>query len=194
MFGALISGITGAGHNQAVPFVAAEFAAAIAIGWLLVRRQLSEAMPGLPVDLFRRPHFALSVTTSVCSFVAQGIAFVALPFYFHDVLGASAVATGLLMTPWAVMTAIMAPIAGRLADRYPAGILGGLGLSILAGGFVLLALLPADPAMPEVLWRVAVCGFGFGFFQSPNNRAIVTSAPRERSGGAGAIQGTSRLF
>ena len=95
-----------------------------------------------------------------------------------------------MMTPWAVMTAIMAPIAGSLADRYPAGILGGIGLSILAGGFVLLALLPAEPAMTDVLWRVAVCGFGFGFFQSPNNRAIVTSAPRERSGGAGAIQGT----
>jgi DHA2 family multidrug resistance protein-like MFS transporter len=99
-----------------------------------------------------------------------------------------------MMTPWAVMTAIMAPIAGSLADRYSAGILGGIGLSILAGGFVLLALLPADPVMPDVLWRVAVCGFGFGFFQSPNNRAIVTSAPRERSGGAGAIQGTSRLL
>ena len=163
-------------------------------GYLLVRRQSNQALPLLPVDLFRRPIFALSVTTSVCSFIAQGIAFVSLPFYFHDVLGASAVTTGLMMTPWAVMTAIMAPIAGSLADRYPAGILGGIGLSILAGGFVLLALLPADPAMTDVLWRVAVCGFGFGFFQSPNNRAIVTSAPRERSGGAGAIQGTSRLL
>ena len=117
-------------------------------------------MPLLPVDLFRRPIFALSVTTSVCSFVAQGIAFVALPFYFHDVLGASAATTGLMMTPWAAMTAVMAPIAGRLADRYPAGILGGIGLSVLAVGFVLLALLPADPTMTEVLWRVAVCGIG----------------------------------
>jgi DHA2 family multidrug resistance protein-like MFS transporter len=194
MFATLISGINGAGHNQAMPYVAAEFAAALAIGWLLVRRQLSEAMPVLPVDLFRRPIFALSVTTSVCSFVAQGIAFVALPFYFHDVLGASAVATGLLMTPWMVMTAIMAPIAGRLADRYPAGILGGLGLAVLATGFVMLALLPPHPDTIDVIWRVAVCGLGFGFFQSPNNRAIVASAPRERSGGAGAIQGTARLL
>jgi DHA2 family multidrug resistance protein-like MFS transporter len=194
MFGALISGINGAGHNQAVPYVAAEFAAAIVIGWLLVRRQLSQAMPLLPVDLFRRPIFALSVTTSVCSFVAQGIAFVALPFYFHDVLGASAVATGLLMTPWMVMTAVMAPIAGRLADRYPAGILGGLGLAVLATGFVLLAFLPPHPETTDIVWRVAVCGLGFGFFQSPNNRAIVASAPRERSGGAGAIQGTARLL
>jgi DHA2 family multidrug resistance protein-like MFS transporter len=194
MFLCLIGGITGVGHGQSLRSLIAEFGGAILTGYLLVRRQSNQALPLLPVDLFRRPIFALSVTTSVCSFIAQGIAFVSLPFYFHDVLGASPVTTGLMMTPWAVMTAIMAPIAGSLADRYPAGILGGIGLSILSGGFVLLALLPAEPAMADVLWRVAVCGLGFGFFQSPNNRAIVTSAPRERSGGAGAIQGTSRLL
>ncbi len=147
MFMCLIGGITGVGHGQSALPLAGEFAGALATGYLLVRRQLNQPMPLLPVDLFRRPIFALSVTTSVCSFIAQGIAFVSLPFYFHDVLGASAVTTGLMMTPWAVMTAIMAPIAGTLADRYPAGILGGIGLSILAGGFVLLALLPADPAI-----------------------------------------------
>src|SRR3954452_747552 len=140
MFATLISGINGAGHNQAVPLVAAEFAAALAIGWLLVRRQLTQTMPVLPVDLFKRPIFALSVTTAVCTFVAQGIAFVALPFYFQDVIGRSQVATGLLLTPWPVVVAMIAPIAGRLADRYPAGILGGIGLGILSLGFVLLAL------------------------------------------------------
>jgi DHA2 family multidrug resistance protein-like MFS transporter len=194
MFLFLIGGITGLGHGQRALPLFGEFAGAVAAGYLLVRRQLGQPLPLLPVDLFRRPIFALSVSTSVCSFIAQGIAFVSLPFYFHDVLGASAVTTGLMMTPWAVMTAIMAPIAGMLADRRSAGMLGGIGLSILAGGFVLLAMLPPDPTMPDVLWRVAVCGFGFGFFQSPNNRAIVSSAPRERSGGAGAIQGTSRLL
>jgi DHA2 family multidrug resistance protein-like MFS transporter len=194
MFGLLITGINGIGHHQAIAAIAAEFAGGVAVGWLLVRRQLSQAMPLLPVDLFARPIFTLSVTTSVCSFVAQGIAFVALPFYFHDVIGASAVETGLLITPWAVMTAILAPIAGYLADRHPAGILGGIGLAVLASGFVLLALLPAHPATADIVWRVALCGAGFGLFQSPNNRAIVASAPRHRSGGAGAIQGTARLL
>ncbi|MBV9828059.1 MAG: MFS transporter [Alphaproteobacteria bacterium] len=193
-FGTLISGINGLGHGQAMIRTLAELAAALVTGYLLVRRQLRMPMPVLPVDLFRRPIFALSVTTSVCSFIAQGIAFVSLPFYFHLVLGTSAVTTGLYMTPWAVMTAIMAPIAGRLSDRHPAGILGGIGLSILACGFASLAFLPPEPSTLNVLLRVAVCGLGFGTFQSPNNRAIVSSAPLERSGGAGAIQGTSRLL
>jgi len=151
-------------------------------------------MPLLPVDLFKRPVFALSVATAVSAFVAQGIVFVALPFYFQDMIGRSQVETGLLMTPWPVTVAIIAPIAGRLADRYPAGILGGIGLWVLSLGFVLLALLPAQPGDASIVWRIVVCGFGFGFFQSPNNRAIVSSAPRERSGGAGAIQATARLL
>ncbi len=194
MFGSLISGINGLGHGQNAIAVAGEFVGAIVVGYLLVRRQATQAMPLLPIDLFRRPVFALSVTTSVLSFVAQGLAFVSLPFYFQDVVGVSAVTTGLLMTPWPATAALMAPLAGRLADRYPAGILGSIGLVILATGFVLLSLLPVDPSTGDILWRIAVCGAGMGLFQQPNARSIVMSAPLARSGGAGAIQGTARLL
>jgi len=65
---------------------------------------------------------------------------------------------------------------------------------VLSSGFVLLAALPAQPHAADIVWRMMVCGFGFGFFGSPNNRVIVTSTPRERSGGAGAIQSTARLL
>jgi DHA2 family multidrug resistance protein-like MFS transporter len=194
MFGSLISGINGLGHGQSAIAVAGEFAGAIAAGYLLIRRQASQAMPLLPIDLFRRPVFALSVTTSVLSFIGQGLAFVSLPFYFQDVVGMSAVTTGLLMTPWPATAALMAPLAGRLADRYPAGILGSIGLVVLGSGFVLLSLLPAHPATADILWRIAVCGGGMGLFQQPNARSIIMSAPLARSGGAGAIQGTARLL
>jgi MFS transporter, DHA2 family, multidrug resistance protein len=193
-FALLIAGINGIGHDQAAKFVAIELIGAVVTGIILVRRQASLSLPLLPVDLFRRPLFALSVTASVCTFVAQGIIFVTLPFYFQDVLGRSQVATGLLMTPWPVMVTIIAPIAGRLADRYSAGILGGMGLSVLTIGFVLLATLPSHPSAFDIVWRIVICGLGFGFFQSPNNRAIIVSAPRERSGSAGAIQSTARLL
>jgi MFS transporter, DHA2 family, multidrug resistance protein len=192
-FALVMSGINDLGHAERLPLVLAQLLVGIAAGWLLVRRQRKLPLPLLPVDLFRLPIFALSVATSVASFVAQGIAFVALPFYFQDVLGRSQAETGLLMTPWPAIVAFVAPFAGRLADRYPAGILGGIGLSILAVGFALLAVLPAQPHAADIAWRMLVCGIGFGFFQSPNNRAIVSSAPPERSGSAGAVQGTSRL-
>ncbi len=97
------------------------------------------------------------------------------------------------MTPWPLVVALMAPVAGRLSDRYPPGLLGGIGLALLAVGMASLALLPAAPDVWGIAWRMALCGAGFGFFQAPNLRAIMTSAPAARSGGASGIVATSRL-
>jgi MFS transporter, DHA2 family, multidrug resistance protein len=193
-FGLIIAAIDGIGHHQPIAAVAAEAILAAGVGSVLVWRESHRAWPMLPVDLMRIRVFSLSLATSVCSFVAQMMAYVALPFYLQDQLGRSAVETGLLMTPWPLMTAVVAPIAGRLADRHPAGSLGGIGLAAFGAGIGLLALLPSDPGPADIAWRMAICGAGFGLFQSPNNRAIINAAPRERSGGASGMLGTARLL
>jgi DHA2 family multidrug resistance protein-like MFS transporter len=137
--------------------------------------------------------FCLSVATAIASFIAQAAGLVALPFELQRI-GRTAVETGLLMTPWPVAVAIAAPISGRLADRYPAAILGGLGLLMLAAGLAALACFPVGGSAPDFIWRMALCGLGFGFFQAPNNRALLSSAPRSRSGAAGGMLGTARLL
>ncbi len=192
-FGLLIFGIGEASHGAPGIVTAGVLAGALGFGALLVWRQLGLTAPMFPVDLYRRPMFALSSVTAMCSFAAQGLAFVALPFLFQTVMGRSAVETGLLLTPWPAVTAAMAPIAGPLSDRYPVAILGGTGLAVLCLGLVLMAALPLDAGTRSIAWRMAVCGAGFGFFQSPNLRAIMSSAPPERSGGASGIVATSRL-
>jgi MFS transporter, DHA2 family, multidrug resistance protein len=193
-FGLLIAGVNRIGQGGSPSPALIEIAAGAAFGVVLVRRQLRVPAPLLPVDLLRRPVFALSLATSITSFAAQSLAMVALPFYFEDALGRSAAATGLLMTPWPVATAVIAPIAGRLADRFIPGILGSIGLLVMAAGLVLVALRIGDPSPAALVWRLAVCGLGFGFFQSPNNRLIIGSAPRERSGGAAGLQSSGRLI
>lgn len=161
---------------------------------LLVWRERGRAAPMLPLDLFRRPMFALSTLTAVCSFAAHGLAFVSLPFYFQHVLGRGQVETGFLLTPWSVVVALIAPLAGRLSDRYAPGLLGGVGLAVLSAGMVSLALLPANPSALDIGIRMCICGAGFGFFQSPNLKALMASAPRERSGGASGVIATARLL
>ena len=193
-FGFLIGGIDAGGHGEGSRLVTLELTLAVVCGFLLVRRELGRSAPLFPVDLLRIPVFALSVATSVCSFAAQMLAFVALPFHLQQEFGYSAVQTGLLITPWPLGIAVAAPVAGRLADRYPAGLLGGAGLLVFAAGLVALALLPQRPDFADVAWRMALCGLGFGFFQSPNNRALIGSAPRARSGGASGMLGTARLL
>jgi DHA2 family multidrug resistance protein-like MFS transporter len=191
--GLFIIGIGSAAHKASPLFVIVALIVSLGLGWILMRRHADHPAPMLPIDLFRRPVFALSTATAVCSFAVQGLAFVSLPFYFEEVLLRSQVETGFFMTPWPLVVAIMAPIGGRLSDRYPAGILGGLGLALLAIGMALLAVLPATPGVANIVWRMAICGLGFGFFQTPNMRALMSSAPPGRSGSASGIVATARL-
>jgi DHA2 family multidrug resistance protein-like MFS transporter len=192
-FGLAVLAMGDAAHRVAPHIVLPEAAGALICLGLLLRRQRGHPAPLLPVDLLARPLFALSTLTAVCTFAAQALAFVALPFYFETTLGRSPVETGFLMTPWPVLVGIMAPVAGRLSDRYSPGLLGGVGLLVLGAGLLSLVWLPALPSALAIGWRMAVCGFGFGFFQAPNMKAIMGSAPASRGGSASGMVATARL-
>lgn len=192
-FGLMFIGVDGLGHSRGLGLSIAELVVGIAIFTAFVRRQLSLSAPMLPVDLMRLPPFAMSVVTSICSYACQTLAYLALPFYFQYVGGQSQIETGLLMTPWPAVVMVVAPIAGRLSDRYPAGLLCGGGLAILTVGMVLLMQVSPGAHWGDVMWRMAICGLGFGLFQSPNNREFMASAPRERSGAGSGMMSTSRL-
>ena len=193
-FGLLMGGVDGLAHGEGMWLVGAELAGMLLVGTVLVRRQNRLPAPMLPVDLMRLPLFALSVAGSVCCFAAQGMAYVAMPFLLQNTLGLGQVRTGLLLTPWPLAVALIAPVAGWLADRFSAPLLGGIGLAIMAVGLGLMATLPAHPSALAIVWRTALCGLGFGFFNSPNNRAMITSAPANRSGGASGMVATARLL
>ncbi|WP_426442627.1 MFS transporter [Bradyrhizobium genosp. P] len=193
-FGIGIAAIDSAGHGEALYLCLSEFTIAAVAGFLLVRRQQYLPSPLLPVDLLRIPIFALSIGTSIASFCGQMLAFVAMPFYLANHFGYSAVQIGLLITPWPIAVACAAPLAGRLVERYPAGLLGGIGLLLFAAGLASLALMPAAASPFDVIWRMALAGAGFGLFQTPNNRTMIAAAPRERSGGASGMLGTARLL
>ncbi|MGZ3376591.1 MAG: MFS transporter [Phenylobacterium sp.] len=165
-----------------------------AAGALLSWRELRREAPLVPFDLLKLPIFGLSIATSIVAFAAQMMAYVGLPFYFQGVMGRSAVETGLLMTPWPLAVGIAAPIAGRLADRHRAGTLGGIGMTVFAIGLFAMSLVRPGDGNLDIAWRMALCGLGFGFFQSPNNRAMVTAAPMHRSGAAGGALATARLL
>ena len=193
-FGFLIAAVDSIGHGETLLICLSELAVAVIACVLLVYRQTHSASPLLPVDLLRIPVFALSIATSIASFCGQMLAFVAIPFYLESRFGYSAVEIGLLITPWPIAVMFAAPIAGRLVERYPAGLLGGIGLLLFAAGLGALAMVPATPSSFDLIWRMALAGAGFGLFQTPNNRTMIAAAPRERSGGASGMLGTARLL
>ena len=194
LFCGVVFGFESLSHGGAWPPVLVEWLVAAVCGALLWRRQAGHPAPMLAVDLFRARSFSLSTATSICSFAAQGLGFVALPFMLQGVLGYSAVATGLLMTPWSAVVAVMAIIAGKMADRYPPGILGSVGLVVLAAGMGTLATLPPHATALDIAWRTGLCGAGFGFFQAPNLKALMSSVPPRRSGSASGVIAAARLL
>lgn len=193
-FGLLIYSLEGVAHNEPKEFLFLQIGLLSIIGTYFIRSQRKRETPILPVDLLKIPIFTLSILASVTSFTAQLLAMVSLPFYLQNIAGRNEVETGLLITPWPVATLFTAPIAGRLIEKFHPGLLGGIGMIIFSAGLYLLGSLPPDPGNADIAWRLALCGIGFGLFQTPNNSTMIASAPTRRSGGANGMQGTARLL
>lgn len=167
--------------------------AAIGAGYVLVKRQLSQPAPLLPLDLLRMRVIATSVGASVCAFSAWYAAYVSMPFLLQAE-GYSQVATGLVMTPWPLGMALSAPNAGRLSDRVPTAWLCMAGMAAMATGLAIVAFLPMAGHAVLLGAVMFLCGAGFGCFSTPNNRTMLGTAPKSRSGSAGGMQATARLL
>lgn len=168
-------------------------AVGIIVGVFYLRRQFNRPQPLLPVDLFKNSMYSMSIATSVCSFIAQNVTMIALPFLYLNNFHFSEITTGLLMTPWPLATMIVSPIAARYVERHNPGTTAALGMAVFVIGVILLLSCGTSPSEWNIAWRMAVCGIGFGMFQTPNNIVMVMATPVNRSGGAGGIQSTARL-
>ena len=193
VFGLLIGCIEMYSHGASLTTVLVGVALLLLLGFIYVRSQLHRQYPMLPFDLLRIPVFSMSVLTSIVSFTAQMMALVAIPFMLLHTFGMNAVETGLLMTSWPLVIVFVAPLAGSLIGKVHPGILGCFGLLLMSTGCFLLSYIPADASHPDIAWRLALCGTGFGFFQSPNNHMLLSSAPNHRAGSAGGMLATARL-
>ncbi|WP_052652841.1 MFS transporter [Pandoraea oxalativorans] len=178
-----------AGHHGVA---ALQIVLGLGVATVLVRHQRSRRTPLLPLDLMRVPVLALSSLTSVACYMAQTLAYVGMPFLLQHTFARSEAATGLLITPWPLVIVFIAPLAGRLSDRFDSARLSALGLGVFAVGLASLAWLPAHASDWGIAWRMVICGVGFGFFQTPNNRIIMMGAPRERSGAASGLMTIAR--
>ena len=165
----------------------------LAVGFFYVRRQFKHEQPLLPVDLFRNSMYTMSIFTSVCSFLAQSSAMIALPFLYLNIYHFSAITTGLLMTPWPLATMVVSPIAARYVERHNPGATAAAGMGVFIVGVILLLFTGPGTTEIDIAWRMAVCGMGFGMFQTPNGIVMVMATPVNRSGGAGGMQSTARL-
>ncbi len=192
MLAGLFVAMDGVGHDMSVVGIAAWAGGSLVAAVLFLRRQRRAPHPLLPLSLFAERRFSLALAAQGSAFVGQGLAFVALSFLFQQAMGFSPLETAWLFTPWPLAIMLVGPLAGRLADRLNPSLLASAGLALLVAGLASLARLEAEAGVVEVLWRMALCGIGFGLFQPPNNRELIGSVPRERSANASGAMSTSR--
>lgn len=192
-FGLFIGCVEAYSHDVSPQLVAAGVILMLFIGFIYVRSQLGRRYPMLPFDLLKIPIFTTSVATSILSFTAQMLGMVAMPFLLVNTFGYDAVGTGLLMTSWPLVIVFVAPMAGWLISKVHPGLLGGIGLTIMSIGCFSLAFVSPDESHFGLVWRLMLCGAGFGMFQSPNNHLLLSSAPPQRAGSASGMLATARL-
>lgn len=186
--------IVGAETVVKAPVIAVAASAGAGLGLtMLIRREASHAAPLLPLDLLRAPSFRRSGMASVCCFIGQGAALVALPFHLQHGLGLSPLEAGLYMTPWPLMAAVSATLAGRLAKPSTTALLCATGCALLSAGLFSASAWPLTETPVAIMPIVMLCGLGFGLFQVTNNRNMFLSAPTDRSGAAGGLQSMARL-
>jgi len=192
--GLVLAGVEGISHGANPALTGSAFVGALVVGGALLQRERATTAPIVPVDLLRVHTFRLSVLTAVLSFMAQMLAYTALPFILERSHGMSQVQTGVALMAWPAALALTAPFAGWLSDRHAPARVGGIGLLIYGVGLILLLTMSAQASVPGVAIRLICCGIGLGLFQSPNMRLAISATPLRRSGAAGGMTSAARLF
>ena len=113
-----------------------------------------------------------------------------IPFYLERGLGLGAARSGLELMAMPLAFGIVAPLAGRFADRVGSRPLTVSGMALVALGLALMGAF--RPSTVWLLLLLAAVGVGMGLFTSPNNASIMGAAPGQQAGMASGVLNMSR--
>lgn len=137
--------------------------------------------------------FAFSNLAALINYATTFAITFLLSLYLQYIKGLSPRDAGMVLITQPVLMAIVASISGRLSDKYDPRILASAGMGVITVGLIMLTLLSVDSTLSRLVMILALVGFGFGLFSSPNTNAIMGSVDRKFLGVASATVGTMRL-
>jgi MFS family permease len=117
-----------------------------------------------------------------------------LSIYMQVVLGIAAKISGQVLAVGSLLMALIAPLAGALADRYRAAAVASLGVGIAFASAVLAVALDERSGLVFVAVMLAVQGIGFAFFSSPNMTTVMNAVPPTRTAIASALSAQARTL
>ena len=160
-----------------------------------IAHQSRDRQPLIRVQMFKESRvFSLSLATSFLMYGSNFAILFLLSLYLQYIKGFSPAYSGQILLMQALCMAIMAPIAGKLSDKFQARIIATTGCVIVAIGFVLLSQLDFDTSARFIAISLACIGIGFGLFSTPNNNAIMSSVKEQEVGAASASMNLGRTI
>jgi EmrB/QacA subfamily drug resistance transporter len=188
---ALLTAISfGATMGWTSPVIVGLLLAAVCCAALFVRRERTTRHPMLDTALFRHRRFSTGIASGVGSYVVMFGVLLLIPFYLTRGLGFGTARAGLELMALPVLFGVVAPLAGRVADRVGARSLAVSGLTLVAAGLIALGIL--RPGTIGFLLLLGLVGTGLGLFTAPNNATVMGSVPPGQAGMASGILNMSR--
>jgi EmrB/QacA subfamily drug resistance transporter len=161
--------------------------------YVFVRWEAKTENPVVNLSLFKTNRvFALSNIAGLINYSATfAIGFV-LSLYLQYVRGMSPQAAGFVLVAQPIVQAVVSPWSGRLADRVEPRIVATMGMGICAIGLFLLSIIDETTSLYVIVAKLALLGFGFALFSTPNTTAVMNSVDKQFYGVASGIQATMR--
>jgi EmrB/QacA subfamily drug resistance transporter len=163
---------------------------AVFIAW---ERRAPEPM--LPLRLLRIRAFTAANATGFMSMAAITSAAFLMSQFFQLGLGYTPLATGLRFLPWTATPLLIAPFAGRLADRIGVRPLMSVGMAMQAGGLAWVALdITAGVSYGELVLPLVIAGVGISMTIPTTPTAALDAVPPADIGTASGVQNTLQRF
>jgi EmrB/QacA subfamily drug resistance transporter len=166
------------------------------IGFMVVFINIQKHIPQPMMDLslFTNKLFSINLVTGFMTFLASSGNVFLMPFYLENILMKEPQTAGLMLAVLPISMGLAAPLAGALSDRVGTRLLTVVGLTLAAIGYLAISTLDQNTATIGYLLRFIPLGIGMGIFQSPNNSAIMGSAPKHRLGVASGLLAITRTL
>lgn len=159
---------------------------------IFLRHETKTNEPLLAMGLFRIRVLSASLAAAMLNYTAQNIMIFLVPFYLQSLRLFSPAKAGLLYIPMPLTMLLVAPAAGYISDRFDTRVLSSAGMAVMAAGLFMLSFLGAATPLWYIVLSMIVTGLGCGMFQTPNNSAIMNSAPASSRGVASGMLATAR--
>ena len=152
-----------------------------------------QTQPLVPLSLFEERNFA--VANWVAAAISFGMLSMFLPvtIYLQSVRGFSALTAGLTFAPMSLTSMIIAPFAGRLADRIGGKYILMTGISLFTVGFSLVAYVAGpDSTWINFLVPAIIAGAGMGMTFAPMTTIAMRNIQPRMAGAASGVLNTTR--